>query len=501
MARRGAVTGVIPAGVILAAVLSGLIPLVWFAVRQGGGPTFDRYITGTLWFTLYQAALSTLLSVVPAILVARALARRMFPGKSLLLSLFAVPMGLPVIVAILGLTQVYGNQGWIGGWFNLYGLTGILLAHVFFNLPLAVRVLLDALQRVPAESYRLANQLGLRGTDFFRHVEWPVLKAVVPRIAALIFLLCSASFVIVLTLGGGPSATTLEVAIYQSLRLDFDVARALALSLVQVLLCGVLVFLVGGSGIAATVSAPVRVNVQRHDAHSRSTLVLDSFVITSAAALTVPPMLAVLISGVASIKLKPLMFQALATSIIIAAISCALCLSLTWMIARSRNRWVRSSVLLGLIVPPAVLATGWFVAFRNWDGGLMLSVCLIAILNALMALPFAYSVLAPAIATVFRSYDRLCAQLDLRGWTRFRIVELAATRRAAGQAMLLAFALSLGDLTAVTMLGSQGLVTLPSLVNLQMGNYRSVEASGTALILAAICLLLARGTDWIGKRS
>ena len=64
----------------------------------------------------------------------------------------------------------------------------------------------------------------------FRLVEWPQLRAALPGVALLIFLLCAASFAVVLTLGGGPRATTLEVAIYQSLRADFDPQRAAALA-------------------------------------------------------------------------------------------------------------------------------------------------------------------------------------------------------------------------------------------------------------------------------
>ncbi|TIW01612.1 MAG: thiamine/thiamine pyrophosphate ABC transporter permease ThiP, partial [Mesorhizobium sp.] len=65
----------------------------------------------------------------------------------------------------------------------------------------------------------------------FRLLEWPVLRAAMPGVAGLVFMLCITSFTIVLTLGGGPAATTLEVAIYQALRFDFDPARAVVLTL------------------------------------------------------------------------------------------------------------------------------------------------------------------------------------------------------------------------------------------------------------------------------
>ena len=70
----------------------------------------------------------------------------------------------------------------------------------------------------------------------FRLIEWPAMRAALPGVAGLVFMLCITSFTIVLTLGGGPAATTLEVAIYQALRFDFDPARAVALTLLQIAL-------------------------------------------------------------------------------------------------------------------------------------------------------------------------------------------------------------------------------------------------------------------------
>ena len=48
---------------------------------------------------------------------------------------------------------------------SIYGLTGILIAHVFFNMPLATRLLLAQLDRVPSEHWRNAGQLGLGSLD------------------------------------------------------------------------------------------------------------------------------------------------------------------------------------------------------------------------------------------------------------------------------------------------------------------------------------------------
>ncbi|TIU57631.1 MAG: thiamine/thiamine pyrophosphate ABC transporter permease ThiP, partial [Mesorhizobium sp.] len=124
---------------------------------SGAASAFDPYILRVVRFTLWQALLSTLLSVVPALFVARALSRHpLFPGRGLILQLFALPLALPAIVAALGILALYGNAGYFAGllggrnWPGIYGLSGILVAHVFFNLPLATRLFLEALGTVPA---------------------------------------------------------------------------------------------------------------------------------------------------------------------------------------------------------------------------------------------------------------------------------------------------------------------------------------------------------------
>ncbi len=102
---------------------------------------------------------------------------------------------------------------------------------------MASRLLLQSLEQIPGEQRQLAAQLGMRGWSFFRFVEWPWLRRQIPAVAALIFMLCFASFATVLSLGGGPQATTIELAIYQALSFDFDPARAAMLALIQMLCC------------------------------------------------------------------------------------------------------------------------------------------------------------------------------------------------------------------------------------------------------------------------
>lgn len=85
----------------------------------------------------------------------------------------------PVLVAVFGILSVYGRQGWLATlcqslgleWtFSPYGLQGILLAHVF-NLPMASRLLLQALENILANSVNLPPSLGCVA-GIFRFVEW-----------------------------------------------------------------------------------------------------------------------------------------------------------------------------------------------------------------------------------------------------------------------------------------------------------------------------------------
>ncbi len=161
------------------------------AVRNPGGAVaaFDGYLLRVARFTLWQALLSTALSVIPAIFVARAFNRHPhFFGRSLILRLFALPLALPAIVAALGVLSLLGRAGYFAGplssltgatWPGIYGLSGILIAHVFFNLPLATRLFLQALETVPADQWRLASQLGMGAGPVFRLIEWPVLRSAI----------------------------------------------------------------------------------------------------------------------------------------------------------------------------------------------------------------------------------------------------------------------------------------------------------------------------------
>jgi thiamine transport system permease protein len=152
---------------VVVLTLGTLATVGWRAVPRGGLSAADL---SAIRFTVWQAVLSAVFSIALAIPTARALARRKFPGRGVLVTLLGAPFLLPVIVAVLGLLAVFGRGGILNtalGQFgidpvSIYGLWGVVLAHVFFNLPLATRLILQGWVEIPSERFRLAATLNAR---------------------------------------------------------------------------------------------------------------------------------------------------------------------------------------------------------------------------------------------------------------------------------------------------------------------------------------------------
>jgi len=502
-------------GTALAALLTG---------RLSGGilqAFADPVVRSVLSFTLWQAFLSTLLSVGLALPVASALARQPdFPGRIWLIRLMAVPMGLPVLIGALGLIGIFGRSGIVNDVLtglglaepiSIYGLTGILVAHVFFNLPLATRLLLSALERVPAEYWRTAASLGFSPLSTFRFIEWPVLARVIPGAAGLIFMLCVTSFTLVLIFGGGPAATTIEVAIYQALRFDFDPERAVSLALLQIIVTGIILAALSLLPAASDAGVTSGRQFPRFDGRRPLIRMADGLLLLAAALFLVLPLGQVVVSGLQADLISLIgqdAFQEAATTSLVVALGSGLIATLLAYatvaaraeIATARNRHIGNRLLslalaavssLVLLVPTSVLATGWFLALRAQGDIASFAPFVVAGINALMALPFAVRVLEPAYREHRAGTARLAESLGLSVWQRLRRVDWPVLKRPLSMALAFAMALSLGDLGAVALFGSENIMTLPALIYARMGSYRSTDADGLALLLGLICLILA----------
>lgn len=524
--------GLVSLGAVAALVGGAFAGLIAEGARDWDGAlsAFDGYMFRVARFTLLQAGLSTLLSVVPALAVARALSRHpAFPGRGLILKLFAVPLALPAIVAAMGVLVLFGRAGifapvlsllYDGGWPGIYGLSGILVAHVFFNLPLATRLFLEALDTVPTDQWRLASQLGMGASASFRLIEWPVLRAAMPGIAGLVFMLCITSFTIVLTLGGGPAASTLEVAIYQALRFDFDPARAVALTLMQIALTLTVVVALTRLGANVTGDANLAVARRRPIAVGTAERTFNALSILLALFLVAGPMAAIVLSGLKADLLRLIgeagFHRALITSLVLAVLSASLAATTAWSLAAARwaasRRRRRASGDPGLIervfdtgassvlvVPPIVIGAGWFVLLRHVADVFAIAPVMVATVNAVMAMPFALRAIRPAHDTAAARHDRLCESLGVSGWNRLRLIDWPVLRRPLATGFAFAMALSLGDLGVIALFGSDALKTLPYLLYERMGSYRTADAAGLALLLGLFCLTLILVADWLGR--
>ncbi len=499
------------AALLLIAVALLAFGALWFSAPTGDWRALlhDSYLRHVVRFSFTQALLSALLSLLPAISLARALYRRCFPGRQLLLRLCAMTLVLPVLVAVFGLLTVYGRVGWLAQLcqllgvdyrFSPYGLQGILLAHCFFNLPLATRLMLQALESIPREQRQLAAQLGLRGWHLFRLLEWPWLRRQLLPTGALIFMLCFASFATVLSLGGGPQATTVELAIFQALSYDYDPGRAALLALSQLAFCLTLVLLSQCFSKAIPVgSAPLR--GWRDPQDSRRARLGDTLIITLALLLLLPPLLAVVVDGLRSASCgalaQPALWQATLTSLRIAIGAGLLCVTLTMMLLWSSRELrllpaqiVETSGMLVLAMPGIVLATGFFLLFNATTGLPDSSDGLMIFANALLAVPYALKMLENPMRDLAERYTPLCASLGVSGWNRLRLIELRVLKRPLAQALAFACVLSIGDFGVVALFGSTDFLTLPFYLYQQTSAYRGADGAVTALLLLAICLLL-----------
>ncbi|MFI3903916.1 thiamine/thiamine pyrophosphate ABC transporter permease [Ochrobactrum sp. S1502_03] len=516
--------------------LAGMLALGFLAVLVGGSLLalaleasgfdtdvyFDNYLLRVARFTLTQAAASALLSVLFAIPVARALyAESNFPGRSLILRLFALPLALPALVTVLGITSIYGRNGFIAQLSqassyplspDIYGITGILIAHVFFNMPLAVRLILATYDSIPADYWKLSAQLGMGSPSRFRLIEWPVIRRNLPGMFGLIFMLCVTSFTTVLTLGGGPRATTLEVAIYQSLHFDFDPARAVALTFAQLALTLFILLALRMTGRPSEEGFTLTRNARRYAKPSVPERFFNITAIAIGFLYVALPVIGIVISGLAAdlvgLLREKTVWRAISTSLALgfSAALLSVILSLSLVIAREATKSVRLAGLfdtgasLVLVMPPIVLGAGWFILLRHFTDPFLMAPLMVITVNAAMAMPFAVRLLRPSWDTAAARHNRLCAQLGITGFNRLKLIDWPSIQKPFGMAFAFAMALSLGDLGTIALFGSDALLTLPYLLFQRMGSYRTFDAAGLALILGILCLGLMMIADRAASR-
>ena len=186
----------------------------------------DPYLRGRLAFTVWQAALSTILALAFGLPSAYVFARHRFRGRGPLLAAITIPFILPPIVMALGLLSLLGP-------FNLLNTFAIILiAHVVYEYAIVVRLISTFWANMDPAVSEAAAMLGASPRRVFFTVTLPLLLPAVAAAAALIFLFTFTSFGIILILGA-PEHATLEVEIYTLMTKLFRPHIAAALALTQ----------------------------------------------------------------------------------------------------------------------------------------------------------------------------------------------------------------------------------------------------------------------------
>src|SRR5690606_32555294 len=174
------------------------------------------------WFTLWQATVSTLLTLLVAAPLTWAVSRFEFPGRRLAQAAVIVPFVLPTVVV----GTAFAALGWRGS------VWAILAAHVFYNVAVVVRTVGGLWARLDRRVEEAAAMLGASPWIVFRTVTLPILRPAIIAAASIVFLFTFTSFGVVLILGGFQYAT-LEVEIYRQAVTIFDLPMAAVLAILQ----------------------------------------------------------------------------------------------------------------------------------------------------------------------------------------------------------------------------------------------------------------------------
>ena len=132
--------------------------------------------------TLIVTALSVTLNTVMGLVMAWAIAKFTFPGKSFLITLIDLPFSVSPVVAGLVFVLMFGAQGYFGSWFIdngwkiIFAWPGITLATVFVTFPFVARELIPLMQEQGTTEEEAAVTLGAGGWRVFTRVTLPNIK-------------------------------------------------------------------------------------------------------------------------------------------------------------------------------------------------------------------------------------------------------------------------------------------------------------------------------------
>jgi thiamine transport system permease protein len=469
----------------------------------------DAGLRAIAWFTLWQAALSTLLTVVLALPGAYVLARYRFRGRAVVRALVTVPFVLPTVV--------------VGSAFLALGvepsLGAILLAHVFFNYAVVVRGVGGLWAHLDPREEEAAQVLGASRVRAFFAVTLPALRPALLAAGAIVFLFDFTSFGVILILGG-PTRATLETEIYRQTADLLDLRTAAALSILQ--LVAVVALLAVTSRLQGRRSVALSLRPSREVARAPRTPRERVFVAANlagmAALLGTPTAVLVARSfdngeglgfesyrALGSLRAGSVLFvppaDAIVNSLLYALAATAIALGVgglaAFAIARSRRgTGLDTALALPLGISAVTVGFGFLVALDEPPLDLRTSWVLVPIAHALVAIPFVVRVAVPVLRSVDPRLREAASVLGAPPRRVWREVDLPLATRALLVAAGFAFAISLGEFGATVFIARPDSPTLPVVIFRLLGqpgplNFGAAMAASTILMVLTATAILA----------
>ena len=376
-----------------------------------------------IWFTLWQAAVSTLVILVIAIPGAYLLYRKSFAGQRLIKALITVPFVLPSIVVAVGFT-VFRNvhDFWIelGLTFLSDPVYWIIAAHVFVNYSIAVRTIGGVWAGLDTEIDEAAELDGAGRLRSLLSISLPQLRPAVFSAAALVFLFSATSFGIVLVLGGG-QVQTIETAIYFSATQFLDLEAAAALVFIQTLITAI-AFFVGSSLAKGTVGLDQVFEGNRKPRVDRRDWPASVLTAGIVVGLLVMPMLLVLVEAfkvgdgwgltnfanlgtrgardLLNISITDAAANSLRNMVVATVIAFVLGTLISWLLVRTKQKLLDLVFLVPLGVSSVVLGFGFLVSFDSSLFPLRSFWLIVPLAQALIALPMVIRLVYPALVSI-----------------------------------------------------------------------------------------------------
>ena len=438
---------------------------------------------GELWrvvaFTAEQALLSTVLTLVVALPGAYVLNRYAIPGRRVLLALVTVPFVLPTVVVGLAFRALL-PASWIGS------LGAILVAHVFFNYAVVVRVVGGLWGQLDPRYEQAARTLGASPWRAFRTVTWPLLRPAVAAASALVFLFTFTSFGVILVLGG-PGTTTLEVEIYRRTAQLLDLSGAAVLAVLQLVVLALVLLvsarLQAGAAVAQRLRAPSAESLVRPTrpgqrallwgvlgtvvillATPLAALVLRSFRVRDGWGLAWWRALGSIDAGTTRyaapldsvrVSLQYAVVTAVFSVIIGGLAACAVAY------AGRGGRVLDAAAMLPLGTSAVTVGFGLLITLAHPPLDLRGSWIMVPLAHTLVAVPLVLRTVLPVLRSIDPRLRQVAATLGARPVRAWRTVDVPLLTRSLAVGAGFAFAVSLGEFGATAFLARSDTPTLP----------------------------------------